>query len=139
MLSVSSARTGSNNTEINYSIVDDISVRCSWVFSNTWQVSMSSGLIEVEFEHRINVMTDEMDEEDCVLVVVSADVTPFDAGAGCIFQYGEIDITSIEVVDPRYPDLEILEDDITSDEYDKIEDHAYRIANESRDYDGYFH
>ena len=100
---------------------------------------MSGGLIEVEFEHRINVMTDDMDEEDCVLVVVSADVTPFEAGAGCIFQYGEIEITEITVIDPRYPDLLIMDDDITPDEYDRIENRAYEIAEKSREYDGYFH
>jgi len=93
----------------------------------------------VEFEHYLNVMTEEMDCEDTVKVIISAEVVPFDANDGYITTYGEVEVTHIKVIDTKYPDLVIEESDITSDEYDRVEDAAYRLVEESAEYDGYYH
>ena len=117
----------------------NISVTCTGVFPNTERVDMSRDVVEVEFEHYLNVMTDAMDSEDSVKVVISAEVVPFDGDEGYINTYGEVQVTNIKVVDPKYPELSIVESDITADEYDRIEDVAYRLVEESSEYDGYYH
>tara|TARA_R110001592_G_scaffold184929_1_gene428777 strand:+ start:131 stop:433 length:303 start_codon:yes stop_codon:yes gene_type:complete len=100
---------------------------------------MSRDVVEVDFEHYLNVMTDTMDSEDNVKVVISAEVVPFDGDEGYITTYGEVQVTDIKVVDPKYPQLSIVESDITADEYDRIEDVAYRLVEVSAEYDGYYH
>ena len=100
---------------------------------------MSKDVVEVEFEHYLNVMTDDMDSEDNVKVVISAEVVPFSGDDGYITTYGEVQVLEVRVVDPKYPGLTIQEIDITADEYDRIEDVAYRLVETSKDYDGYYH
>lgn len=98
-------------------------------------------VIEVEFEHQVYVMTDLMDVEDLVLCVVSAEVTPMDAmSMGPHGMGGQVQILDIRVIDERFPGLEVHEGDLTSDEYDKIEDRAYHLADYTQeDYEGYWH
>tara|TARA_A100001015_G_C14818678_1_gene643792 strand:- start:310 stop:612 length:303 start_codon:yes stop_codon:yes gene_type:complete len=98
-------------------------------------------VIEVEFEHQVYVMTELMDVEDLVLCVISAEVTPMDAiGMGPNGMGGQVQILNIRVIDDRFPGLDVNEGDLTNDEYDKIEDRAYYLAeNSQEDYGGYWH
>jgi hypothetical protein len=100
---------------------------------------MSKDVVEVEFEHYLNVMTDTMDSEDSVKVVISAEVVPFAGDQGYITTYGEVEVLNVRVVDPKYPNLEIQESDITADEYDRLEDAAYKLVDKFSEYDGYYH
>jgi len=98
-------------------------------------------IVEVEFEHQVYVMTDRMDSEELVLCIIAAEVVPMHDG--CMGPYGnggEVQIVKIRVVDKRFPDLIVDESDLTSDEYDRIEDRAYELATMSRyDFGGYLH
>tara|TARA_Y100000114_G_scaffold156963_1_gene186302 strand:+ start:5466 stop:5798 length:333 start_codon:yes stop_codon:yes gene_type:complete len=98
-------------------------------------------IIEVEFEHGIYVMTDTMYTEEYVLCVIKAEVVPMDGvNLGPTGHGGQVQIISIEVVDERFYGLTIHESDLTSDEYDKIEDRAYEIAApKEEEYTGYWH
>lgn len=98
-------------------------------------------IIEVEFEHQIYVMTEWMDSEELVICVISAEVVPIkDEYVGPYDNGGEVQIIEIRITDKRFPDLVVGESDLTSDEYDRIEDRAYEIAMKSiQDFTGYLH
>lgn len=99
-------------------------------------------IIEVEFEHRVYLMTDSMDCESLVLCVVCAEVVPLDDdGLGPYGNGGSVQITDLRVTDDRFEGLNIAVGDLTCDEYDKIEDRAYELASTAvhSDYTGYFH
>ena len=98
-------------------------------------------ILEVEFEHGIYVMTDAMDTEEYVLCVIKAEVVPMDGlNLGPLGNGGQVQIISIEVVDDLFEGLIVKESDLTSDEYDKIEDRAYEIAApKEEEYTGYWH
>lgn len=103
-------------------------------------LAMSRSMVEVQFEHSLLVMTVSMDAEDLVKVVITAEVVPFcNDDYGDIDTYGEVQVMEVRVIDDRYPGLIVKTSDITSDEYDKIEDEAYRLVESSSEYDGYYH
>jgi len=103
-------------------------------------LAMSRDMVEVQFEHSLLVMTIAMDTEDLIKVVITAEVVPFsNDDYGAVDTYGEVQVMEVKVIDDRYPGLTIKTSDITSDEYDKIEDEAYRLVESSSEYDGYYH
>ena len=101
-------------------------------------------IVEVEFEHSIYLMTDMMDVEDLVQCIISAEVVPMTSSAMDPYgNGGSVQITRIQVTDDRFPGLSVTEYDLTSDEYDKIEDRAYDLAARTtesyEEYSGYYH